>query len=258
LNNAEYQTLAKVSQRGVVFFRKQHDLTNDLQKSLVLRLGQLTGRPITHTLHVNPVLNDTTEFGVGDNEISTISSKQRKKLFIHDVEKKIHRYAEAQWHSDIQYENCPADYTSLRITQLPCTGGDTLWASGYDMYDRFSKPYQKFFDGLTAKYAGDGIARAVKEGRATIYDQPRGSPENVGADLIAIHPVVRTNPVSGWKSIFAIGGFPTCKRINELNDDESTELLTTFQNTILKNHDLQVRFKWRNQNDFGITDYPKQ
>ena len=118
-----------------------------------------------------------------------------------------------------------------------------MWASGYDMYDRFSKPYQKLFDGLTATYTGDGIARAVKEGRATLYDKPRPSPRNVGVDLVAVHPVVRTNPVTGWKSIFAIGGFPTCKRINELNEDESSELLATFQNMILKNHDLQVWFK---------------
>lgn len=41
------------------------------------------------------------------------------------------RYDAARWHSDIQFEKCPADYTSLRLTELPETGGDTLWASGY-------------------------------------------------------------------------------------------------------------------------------
>ena len=64
-----------------------------------------------------------------------------------------------------------------------------------------------------------------------------------------MHPVVRTNPVTGWKSIYAIGGFP--KQINELNPEESSELLKKFYDTILANHDLQVRFKWRNKNDIG-------
>lgn len=34
-----------VSENGVVFFRKQANLTNDLQKKLVLLLGKLTCRP---------------------------------------------------------------------------------------------------------------------------------------------------------------------------------------------------------------------
>lgn len=58
------------------------------------------------------------------------------------------------------------------------------------------------------------------------------------------------NPVTGWKSIFAIGPFP--KVINELNSDESDELLSRFKRLLVENHDLQVRFKWRNKNDLGM------
>ena len=237
-----------VSQRGVVFFRKQDNLTNDLQKKFIQRLGELSGKPSTSTLHIHPILNGTSEFGDGDNTISTISSLQRKKLFGAENKNK-RRYDSAKWHSDIQFEECPADYTSLRLVQLPETGGDTLWASGYDIYDSFSKPYQKFFDGLTATFIGDGFIKAANEGKSTLYVEPRGSPQNIGGHLSAIHPVVRTNPVTGWKSIMAIGSFP--KYINELSEDESNELLKKLYDTILNNHDLQVRFKWRNSNDIG-------
>ena len=184
-----------ISERGVVFFRRQDNLTNELQKKFIQRLGELAGKPSTSTLHVHPVLNDSSEFGVGDNEVSTISSLQRKKLFGNEAKNK-RKYDSAQWHSDIQFETCPADYTSLRLIQLPTTGGDTLWASGYELYDRFSKPYQRFFEGLT------------------------------------------------------VGAFP--KYINELQDDEGAELLKKFHDTITNNHDLQVRFKWRNSNDIGM------
>ena len=241
--------MVTVSQRGVVFFRKQDSLTNELQKQFIQRLGELSGKPNTSTLHVHPILNNTSEFGVGDDQISTISSAQRKQLFGNEPHKNKRRYDSAIWHSDIQFEENPADYTSLRLTQLPSTGGDTLWASGYDLYDRFSPAYQKFFDGLTATYVGDGFIRAIDQGKAKLYDGTRGSPANVGAHLAAVHPVVRTNPVTGWKSIYAIGGFP--KQINELNPEESSELLKKFYDTILANHDLQVRFKWRNKNDIG-------
>ncbi|KAI0112279.1 taurine catabolism dioxygenase [Hypoxylon sp. NC0597] len=244
-----------ISQRGVVFFRAQDNLTDELQKRLVHRLGQLTGKPADSTLHIHPILNGTSsEFGIGDNQISTISSVQRKKLFKPDDRGNKRRYDSAQWHSDIQFEPVPADYTSLRLTLLPKTGGDTLWASGYDIYDRFSKPYQKFFEGLTATFVGDGFlsAAAADPERVKIYEEPRGSLANAGRALRAVHPVVRTNPVTGWKSVFAIGPFP--KYINELSAEESSELLDKFKRTIIENHDIQVRFKWRNKNDIAIWD----
>lgn len=237
-----------ISQRGVVFFRKQDNLTNDLQKKFIQRLGELSGKPSTSTLHIHPVLNNSNEFGVGDDEVSTISSLQRKK-FYGPTPAKTRKYDAAQWHSDIQFETCPADYTSLRLVQLPKTGGDTLWASGYDVYDRFSKPYQKFIEGLTATFIGDGFIKAAAEGKTVLYEKPRGSPANVGGHLSTVHPVVRTNPVTGWKSIYGVGTFP--KQINGLTKEESDDLLKKFHDVILANHDLQVRFKWRNQNDIG-------
>lgn len=120
-----------------------------------------------------------------------------------------------------------------------------------ELYDRFSKPYQKFFEGLTASFIGDGFIRAAERDpeNVIVYEAPRGSPQNVGRELAAVHPVVRTNPVTGWKSIFAVGSFP--KRINELEPEESAELLQKFYRMILDNHDLTVRFKWRNKNDIG-------
>ncbi|CZT18679.1 related to taurine dioxygenase [Ramularia collo-cygni] len=241
-----------ISQRGVVFFRNQQNLTNDLQKQLNHRLGQLTGKPEDSSLHIHPVLNNTSEFGVGDAQVSHISSVAIKALFKNG--NKSRRYDSAQWHSDIQFEPVPADYTSLRLTQLPSNGGDTLWASGYEIYDRFSRPYQKFFETLTATFIGDGFhkAAAANPEKVKIYTEPRGSPQNVGGDLIAVHPVVRTNPVTGWKSIFALGPFP--KYINELHRDESDLLLERFRKVILENHDLTVRFKWRNEDDIAIWD----
>lgn len=192
---------------------------------------------------------------MGDAQISHISSIARKKMFSHETQADKRRYDSARWHSDIQFEPKPADFTSLRLTQLPKSGGDTLWASGYEIYDRFSKPYQKFFEGLTATYIGDGFLNAAKADpeNVKVYTDPRGSPENIGPELAAVHPVIRTNPVTGWKSLMALGPFP--HRINELNAQESAELLKKFYSMITENHDLQVRFKWRNEHDIGESSW---
>ncbi|KAF1948680.1 taurine catabolism dioxygenase [Byssothecium circinans] len=250
-----------ISRRGVVFFRAQTNLTNPLQKHLIQRLGVLTHKPSTSTLHIHPVLNNTSEFGVPDAEISTISSQSRKQIFrtAYGVENK-RKYDAAQWHSDIQFEPAPADYTSLRLTTLPRdergvpVGGDTLWASGYELYDRFSPPYQRFLEGLTATFTGEGFLRAAAQNpeKIKIHEGPRGSDVNVGRELTAVHPVVRTNPVTGWKSVFAVGPFP--RRIREVYAEESEELLEKLKGVVERSQDLQVRFRWRNEHDLAIWD----
>jgi hypothetical protein len=39
--------------------------------------------------------------------------------------------------------------------------------------------------------------------------------------------------------------------INGLTEHESKNLLDWFVDLVYKNHDLQVRFKWKNPNDIG-------
>ncbi len=94
-----------------------------------MRLGEVTGkRPATSGLHIHPILNSERELGGSDPEISTISSVQAGKFYRKDVEDSLSpkKQSSAQWHSDIAFEPVPADYTSLRLVDLPSTGGGTL------------------------------------------------------------------------------------------------------------------------------------
>lgn len=34
------------------------------------------------------------------------------------------------------FEECPADFSFLRMQDTPPSGGDTLWVSGYELYER--------------------------------------------------------------------------------------------------------------------------
>ena len=190
-----------VSQRGVVFFRKQADLDNDLQKQLAQRLGELSGKPATSKLHIHPVHNSGRRLGGKDDEISILSSKQDNELYANTFNNK-NQHAKEGWHTDIPFENIPSDYALLRLTELPDGGGgDTLWASGYEVYDRISPPYQRFLESLTATYAQPGFEESAQRLNYELYAAERGAPENVGSDLKAVHPVVRTNPVTGMYRI---------------------------------------------------------
>lgn len=92
------------------------------------RLGQLAGKPATSKLHIHPVINASRGEGGEDNEISVISSVQMKTLYknsksslFNPEDKK--QNLKAGWHSDITFEPIPSDYTLLRLTELPKTGG---------------------------------------------------------------------------------------------------------------------------------------
>ena len=129
---------------------------------------------------------------------------------------------------------------------------DTLWASGYEVYDRISPTIRAFLDTLTAHYAQPGFTEAAKRNGFDIYSAPRGAPENVGEVLEATHPLIRTNPVTGWKSVFGVGSH--VQSINGLTEEESKHFLNWFVTLIVENHDLQVRHKWNNLNDLAIWD----
>ncbi|KAI8628786.1 TfdA family taurine catabolism dioxygenase TauD [Xylariaceae sp. FL1651] len=237
-----------ISQRGVVFLRDQDVLPKEM-KDFITRISIVAGCPPTSDLHVHPLTEEGSELG---DQISVISSEKQKKGggLTHQLSD-VSRFASTGWHSDITFEKVPSDYAMLKIHTLPRSGGDTLWASGYEIYDRLSEPMKQFLEGLTATHDAnffhDEAARLGNPLRKDI----RGSPLNRGGDLKTEHPVIRTNPVTGWKSVYVNKGFT--KRINGVTKDESDVLLSYLFNLVTQNHDAQVRFKW-NKNDCAIWD----
>jgi len=163
----------------------------------------------------------------------------------------------------ITFEPIPSDYAILKIHTLPETGGDTLWASAYEAYDRLSVPYRKFLEGLTAVHSAQRFKTVAARHGRSIRTEQRGAPDNVGDALRAVHPVIRTNPITGWKGLFVNKEYVTptqvganvrfTKRIREVTKDESDAILAYLFRHISENHDLQVRFKW-NKNDIAIWD----
>ncbi|KAL0565513.1 hypothetical protein V5O48_016510 [Marasmius crinis-equi] len=232
LSSPDSDTLLKdlaklVSHRGVVFFSNQ-DITVEQQKELGERLGRLTGKPESSGLHKHPISEDVPELGADISIISSKSGYAKERAATT-------RLASFGWHIDITFEKVPSDYA---------------WASAYEAYDRLSPAYQRFLEGLTAFHDGTKFLRfAEKSGQA--IQKLRGSPENASTDLTAVHPVIRTNPVTGWKTLFVNRGFTT--RINELSYDESENVLNYLFKHVADNHDFQVRYKW-NKNDVAIWD----
>ncbi|CAM1501867.1 Fc.00g038510.m01.CDS01 [Cosmosporella sp. VM-42] len=225
-----------ISSRGVVF-RRDQVVTPDQMKQFCLRLTEVAGclslcfwacslsrrfEPESSGLHVHLLTEEGSEL---DDQVSVISSEKEKKGggLTHQLSD-FSQFASAGWHTDISFESVPSDYAMLKIHTLPPNGGDTT-----------------FLEGLTATHDANFFHEEAKRLGNPLRKGVRGSPVNTGEDLKAVHPVIRTNPVPGWKSVYVNKG--STKRINGVTKDESDMLLNYLFNLVTQNHDAQVRFK---------------
>jgi len=86
--------------------------------------------------------------------------------------------------------------------------------------DKMSPSFLAYLETLKCRHNAQFFhAEAEKLGIKVRDDIERGSPLNVGDVLTADHPVIRTNPVTGWKALFVNRGFSD--RILDVTKDES-------------------------------------
>lgn len=240
-----------VSRRGVCFFRAQDDMTLELQKELAQKIGLASGKPSQNGLHIWPFVYNEKQ----DPEVVLVDHKDTDgdRVRIRTKYLADNRYpATKMWHSDATWEHAPPDYAILRMVEMPDVGGDTLWASGYEVYDRLSRPWQSFLESLSFTAGNPAFHVNAKTNNIPYYEKERGAPENVGKHVQAIHPVVRTNPVTGWNSVFAIGAH--AQHINGMTPAESEKLMNMLLDMITQDHGIQCRFRWTNKNDIAIWD----
>lgn len=136
------------------------------------------------------------------------------------------------WHSDVSCDAEPPLGSILHIRTCPEIGGDTLFANMYAAYETLSDGMKARLEGLRALHDGEHVYRGLYAdlGVADRPNYPR-----------AIHPVVRTHPVTGRKALFVNAGFTT--RILDIQPDESDALLRYLFGHLA--HPLfQCRFRW--------------
>jgi taurine dioxygenase len=144
------------------------------------------------------------------------------------------RIAGEAWHSDVSCDEQPPLGSILHLHIVPPTGGDTLFASMFAAYDALSPRMKTYLDGLTATHAGEHVYRSHNE-RDAVPETGRAYPR-------AVHPVIRTHPVSKRRALFVNATFTT--RINELPADESRAILSYLYEHATR-PEFQVRFRWR-------------
>lgn len=232
LNDQQKDELALlIAERVVVFFRNQ-----DLSPQKQLDLGKYWGQIEIHP-QVPRVPGDTD--GNDLDGITTIWQDYVIANFGLDLSFKRSIGGNSQWHTDLVHEKQPAGITHLHLDAIPNVGGDTLWASGYGAYDKLSPALQQFLDGKTAIYRS---AHNYIDG-----ENPLNGPRYIERE----HPIVRTHPATGWKSLFVNRAMTV--RIVGLLPKESEILLEYLFSIFERNLDIQVRFNWKSEPGKGTS-----
>jgi taurine dioxygenase len=227
LTSAQKNELALlVAYRGVVFFRKQDNLTVDK----LLDLGRYYG-----TLHKHASTGVPKAWKEQNlEEIHVVWSEENKKPTVEHPQTYL-------WHSDVSYELQPPSYTFLQLLDGPQEGGDTIWALGYALYDSLSPPLREYLEKLTALHSAHEQAAASVSSGKSVRREP----------ILTEHPLVRTHPVTGYKSLFVNPGFT--RSIKGVPTAESDAILKYLFDLIVTAQEHSVRFRW-NINDVAVWD----
>lgn len=207
LSNAEASALHDaLMAHQVIFFREQR-MSVEQHKAL----GRLFGDLLVH-----PAAKAEIE---GHPEIRVVHADATSTSVTGEV-----------WHSDLSCASEPPMGSILYLHETPEVGGDTAFANMYLAYETLSEPIKRLCEGLSAFHTSTHV---FSQGAYARSDKIM--PE-------AVHPIVRTHPVTGRKSLFVNRGFTT--RIEGLAKHESGALLEMLLRHT-ETPEFQCRFRWQ-------------
>lgn len=123
------------------------------------------------------------------------------------------------WHSDTAYLERPPMGSMLLALELPPQGGDTIWSNMMMAYETLSEGMRAMLDGLVAiNSSKKGSAAATRAAR-----RKDAGKDDSGLATTAEHPVIRTHPATGRKSLYV--NFGHTSRFKGMTEAESMPIL---------------------------------
>ncbi|HET7527391.1 MAG TPA: TauD/TfdA family dioxygenase [Burkholderiaceae bacterium] len=172
---------------------------------------------------------------------------------------------ENSWHNDATWREIPPMGAVLRSVECPPVGGDTMWANMELAYERLPVHIKETIEGLRARHSMEATFMAAKPIEERLAMKARfPDPE---------HPVVRTHPETGKKSLFVnaftthFTNFHTAKnvRVGQDYSPGGSQLLQYLQSQAFI-PEYQVRWRWkpnsmamwdnRSTQHYAVMDYP--
>jgi sulfonate dioxygenase len=91
---------------------------------------------------------------------------------------------------------------------------------------------QRYLESLTALHSAELQAQGTRDLGRTVRREP----------VTTEHPLIRTHPVTGWKSIFFNPGFVT--KIVGVPKTESDHIISLLNEIVATSPEIHARFRW--------------
>jgi len=202
LEDKTFQEIHTALIENQVIFFRDQNLSMDQHEAFGRRFG---------TLHSHPAIP---------------GPEGHPKVLILHADEKAHTAVSA-WHADITSDQVPPMGSILLAKVLPETGGDTMFASMYAAYEALTDKWQKFLSDLEAEHSVEHVF---------------GGSKGPNPPSPAVHPVLRTHPVSGRTGLYVNSVYTT--KIIGMTSKESAAVLD-FLIRHVERPEFHVRFKWK-------------
>ena len=144
------------------------------------------------------------------------------------------------WHTDTSYRRRPSRCSLLYAKEVPQRDGrplgDTVFANTIAAYEALPEDMKRRLAGLRA------IHRYSARRRVAGSPRPKLTREQLDETPDVAHPIVRTHPYTGRKSLYVTAG--ECVGIENMPDDEAVELIAELDAHCVRPEFL-YRHKWQ-------------
>ncbi len=228
---------------NLVIAIRDQDITPDQQLAFARRWGDI---------HLHPFVEGMPDY---PEILAIIKRPTDKKNF------------GGSWHTDQMFSPSPAMGTMLYAKEVPSAGGDTMFTNQYLAYESLSDGMKALAGQLRTVCVGDNSKSHNGQSRKERYSRQMSEmkvKDPGDAQTTSVHPLVRTHPETGRKSLF-IGGH--VQHFDGMTDEESQPLIDFFmKQSIRPEFTCRVRWEtgtltfWDNRcvQHFAVNDYPAE
>ena len=209
LDNKTFSDIYQAFLDHLVIFFNDQIITLDHQEEFARRFGKLHIHPLTEGMDGHP------------EAIEIVKEREER-----------HNWGD-RWHIDLTALERPPLGSILYAKEVPAYCGDTSWSNLYLAYETLSEGMKRLINELVC----------VHSGGADGYKNFKGMQHIDAPQMKAEHPLVRTHPDTGKKSLFL--SRKAIKHFKGMTHEESAPLLDyLYQHAT--NPDFSCRFHWRN------------